>query len=362
MKRIIKIFLILILTLTGLSTRLNAQLPPIIDKNWQLDTNLSDDFNTLDKTKWYVLDERKEWCNWGNQSRFDSNNVSVSNGILHLRTDAPTGIPPYSYTNYECCYTGGIKSLVENYQNGYFEIYTKLPGNYHDGNPNGQKFWPAFWTYHQECIGSYTVVHDEIDILEPNGFQYAQANKNVFGWHDENGQGGSYKVKGGDSFTSPSPLFLDYHKYAVEWYSDRIIFYFDDIPIYIGYKLYTGYNQPSLIMDHQFVVIDLQIHENVNDFNPSITFPQFMEVDYFKYYQLRKDCETDAIILAYDDLSSFLTTPAIKHNITIGNGLSMISLNEGDRITFRATNETIIYGDFTVPIGSELNIIPTPCN
>ncbi len=113
-------------------------------------------------------------------------------------------------------------------------------------------------------------------------------------------------------------------------------------------------------MDPQKVVIDLQIDSGVDDFNPSITFPQYMKIDYFRYYQLRYDCTMDIVINNNTDLSNYVSS--VKRKITIGNGTSTISLYSGDIKTFRATDETTINGDFSVPIGSELNIIPTPCN
>lgn len=355
MKKKLKIFLLAILTSSGMYMKLYAQLPPTIDNNWQLNTNLSDEFNTLDLSKWNVIDLwQGECCNWGGNSRFVTSNATVSNGELVLRCDTalPGATLPYDFN--ECCNTGGVNTLVENYQYGYLEIYAKLPGNYYNGNPNGQKFWPAFWTYHQEFPCS-VYVHDEIDILEPSGTQYADGKTNVCGWHDENHDGtcSSHKV-GEGIFTSSNPLFVGYHKYAIEWNSDRIIYYFDDIPFC------SAYNDASLIMDPQKIVIDLQIDANVYNFNPAITFPQYMKVDYFHYYQLKKDCNTDAIINNNTDLSNFVF--AIKRNITIGNGSTTIYLNYGDKKAFRSTNETTINGDFTVPLGSELNIIPTPCN
>jgi hypothetical protein len=85
------------------------------------------------------------------------------------------------------------------------------------------------------------------------------------------------------------------------------------------------------------------------------------EVDYFRYYQLNTQyCNTDALIANNAQLSAF--TYGVRRNITIGNGTSAISLNTGESVTFRATNDVTINGEFTAPLGCELNIIPTPCH
>ncbi len=355
--KIKKLIYYLVLILLSLNSYLFAQVSPSTDLNWQLNTNLSDEFDKLDLAKWNVIDLFKgHCCNWGGNSRFVSSNVTVAGGELLLRADAPTPNATHLYSFLDCCSTGGVNTLQENYQYGYYEIYAKLPGNYHNGLPNGQKFWPAFWTYHNELngsnIGSNILVHDEIDILEPSGIQYADGKTNVCGWHDENGNGGTIKV-GEGSYTSHTPLFAGYHKFGLEWNTDRIIFYFDDVPFYIMH------NHPSLVMKPQQIVIGLQIDKDI-DFNKSITFPQFMKVDYFRYYQLNKNCNIDFSINNNIDLTNYVFS--VKRNLVFGNGTSAINLNVGDIKTFRHSEETLINGDFTVPLGSELNVIPTPCN
>jgi beta-glucanase (GH16 family) len=179
-------------------------------------------------------------------------------------------------------YSGGIQSLNHDYSYGYFEIYAKLPGFYDNGISDGEGFWPAFWTCYVETdINGCRMIHDEIDILEPSGIQYADAKSNVAGWHDEHPDcdTNNVKVSGHVWYTHSQPLFDDYHKYAVEWLPDRIIFYFDDLPFYIEY------NHPKMVMRPQYVVIDQQMDNNTS-VNPNMPFPQYMSVDYFRYYEL----------------------------------------------------------------------------
>jgi hypothetical protein len=68
-------------------------------------------------------------------------------------------------------------------------------------------------------------------------------------------------------------------------------------------------------------------------------------------------------INSYSDITNFFKNPSIYKNITIGNGSSSISLNVGDKITFRASNTVTINGSFCVPSGNgtELHIILKPC-
>ena len=355
MKRKIKFYLVAILTSSGFMMNLNAQIAPNIDENWELNTAKCDEFNStiLDNSKWDALDP---WngigYNWGGGQYFRPANVSVDGNYLQLKVEDISWSDKY--------YSGGVQSTDHNYSYGYFEIRAKLPGFYNSGLPCGEGFWPAFWTYYVEHdVNGCRTIHDEIDILEPSGSQYADAKSNVAGWHDEHPDCNidHVKISGNVWYTHSQPLFDNYHKYAVEWLPDRIIFYFDDQPFYVEF------NHPKMVMEPQFVVIDQQIDGGlpVPYLNPNTPLPQYMSVDYFRYYSLSNNyCNQNATILNNSQLSSFLF--AIRKNIFIGNGSSSISLSSGDNITFRATNEIIINGDFTVPLGSELNLIPTPCN
>lgn len=118
-------------------------------------------------------------------------------------------------------------------------------------------------------------------------------------------------------------------------------------------------------MTPQRVLIDLQIDMNTNkDFSPGTIFPQYMKVDYFHYYKLRLDCSSSLTILNNTQLANYWISgvPAVKSNITFGNGTGAISLSTGGHYIFRAVNTITINGDYTVPLGAELTLMPTPCN
>ena len=333
---------------------MQGQIPPINDPNWELVCSKSDEFNEifLDETKWIAFD--KSDYPWGGGYCFCDEQVYLDDGILYLRVDKKEGYDPECKYHNVPYYSGGIQSVDHDYSYGYFEIMAKLPGAYINGRPNGKGFCSSFWTYYVEENDTCRLVHDEIDILEPSGIQYAEANKNVVGWHDEDPDCSIDHIKIGEfEYTYYQPLFIGYHKYAVEWLPDRIIYYFDDHPFYIEY------DHPSMIMQPQYVVIDQQMQSQVS-VNENMPFPQYMMVDYFHYYELKENCRRLLTIL---NNSQFENYPfGVLDRLVIGNGTSFLFLQNGDNFTLRASEETIINGDFTVPIGSELNIIPTPCD
>lgn len=254
-------------------------------------------------------------------------------------------------------WSGGVQSKDHDYSYGYFEIRAKLSGFYNNGQPTGEGFWPAFWTYYIDVKDTSTgcyITHREIDILEPSGKQYADSKTNVSGWWTNQITNNCPLKYGEYYFHSPTPLFIEFHKYAVEWLPHRIVFYFDDEPYFVSY------NDNSVPDLSHFVVIDQQLQGGNWPLNPNTPMPSYMTIDYFHYYQLKKDCSTNAFINNNTDLSNF--DYAVKNNITIGTGSTFVYLNIGEIKTFRAVNEITIYGDFTVPLGCELNLIPTPCN
>lgn len=332
---------------------INSQ-TPANDLNWQLDSAKSDEFNSpnINISKWHILDcPSGDCCNYGGGTAFEKGNVSDSGGLLRLRVDGP-GYAPIP-CNRETYATGGLVSDSFNYSYGYFEIYARLPGFYSNGLPCGSKFEPDFWTAAPVISDtSCVLIHNEIDIMEDNGLQYANTQTISSGWWYQDGHCGIIKF-GQILYASPIPLFTGFHKYAVAWDKNAIIFYFDNTP----YK--EVYNSPVMTMNPQEIFIDLQLSDTGTKFCSGITFPQYMSVDYFRYYTLNLDCGISATLLTNADIAAY--TYSVKSDITFGNGANSISLNNTDVKYFRAVNSITINGTFTAPLGSELGLIPTAC-
>jgi beta-glucanase (GH16 family) len=342
---VFKCFIIFI----GIARTLYCQ-TPANDLNWKLDTSKSDEFNgiSINRAKWHILDcPSGDCCNYGQGTAFEKGNVSDSGGLLRIRADGPGYAPiPCNMKTYA---TGGITSDSANYTYGYFEIYAKLPGFLNNsGTAHAEKFWPTFWmAYNPSCS-----IHDEIDIMDECCCIYSDAETTGSGW----GKYGSncQQASGNFSFNvSPTPLCSAFHKYAAEWNTDKVVFYRDDMPYF------ENYSDTAMTMHPLQVMIDLQITNTCN-FYPGMPFPQYYSVDYFRYYRLNLDCGTSSMLLTNADLAAYIFS--VKSDITFGNGASIISLNNTDVKYFRAVNSITINGTFTAPLGSELGLIPSPCN
>lgn len=344
---------ILLIVFIGLSYASICQ-TPANDLTWQLDNAKSDEFNesAINTSMWHILDcPSGDCCNYGGGTAFEKGNASVSGGFLRLRTDGP-GFAPVPCSNGTFA-TGGIVTDSANYSYGYFEMYAQLPGNYSNGNPCGSKFAPTFWTSYDLWDTTCIHIHNEIDIQDISGAQYAHADSVATGWWYENGHCGSYSV-GSGRYHSSVPLFSGFHKYAAEWRQNALIFYFDDLPFD------ENYNSPTMIMNPMMVHIDQQLADTSTHFCYGITFPQYYLVDYFRYYTLKLDCSTSATLLTNADLAAYIFS--VKSDITFGNGTTNISLNSTDVKFFRAVNTITINGTFTAPLGCEFGLIPTACN
>ncbi len=351
-KVLFKIFVLALITF-WLIQNIGAQ-TPLDDKNWlPKNASLSDEFNgtSLNSNLWQALDCPSQiGYNWGGSTAFSNQNVTVSNGVLSLEVTGDQycfNVPP-DYIGYK---TGGIWSLYESYSYGYIEIYAKLPGFIDKyGVAHGDKFWPAFWTYNQP-VGSCKINHDEIDVIDQCCNHYADAKTTGSGWWDDDKNCSLARSAPNHKHTSSVPLCNTWHKFAVEWNTNRQVFYFDDEPFY---ETHT-----AIDMDPMRVVIDLQL-DGPSNFYPDTPFPEYFKIDYFRYYQLRKDCRTSVTILNNNDLINYHYS--VKSDITFGNGTGSITLNSNDVMYFRAVNTITINGDLTVPLGATLGLIPTNCN
>ncbi len=344
------ILFLTVLASSGLWVKLYAQVSPHHDPNWELVRSKSDEFNDprLNPALW---DKAYPGCGWGwgFGSDLDSANIILDNGCLRLRMSLSGSVIS----------VGQIQSKDSDYSYGYFEISAKMldPGNYKNGIPCATGIWPSFWTYWVD-YARYKCYHDEIDIVETLYDKCEDVRIMSGGVHDmipESMDTAAQKSQAVKVFSveheHTKPLFEEEHKYAAEWLPDRVVLYFDDQPV----GVYFGDGVPKQL---QYVVLSMQVNNKWVDFDETVQSPQDFKVDYFRYYQLiDRYCVKDAKIKNNRQLEQFKF--GVRRNITMGNG--SVSLSEGETKTFRASNEMTINGDFSVPLGAELHLIPTLC-
>ncbi|MEM7040734.1 MAG: hypothetical protein AAF570_27480, partial [Bacteroidota bacterium] len=138
-----------------------------------------------------------------------------------------------------------------------------------------------------------------------------------------------------------------------------------------GEPVHTVCDEPSLDMEPMRVVLGVHSHpvnerdpnDNIPpiiDFNSSMTFPQYMRVQYFRFYEMNEAlCGTNTFVPDQNALNSFV--PGVRKNIWVGWQNPIVTA-PNSVTTFRASNEIILNFNFEVPLGAELNLIPTVCN
>jgi hypothetical protein len=291
----------------------HAQVPPGIDPpadQWILNVEKSDEFNafTLDTAKWWYVDACTITDNMGHgfnsPGSYDRpQNVTLDSGYLIMKLevnpDSANWNNPCHHGNNYPFWGGSIMSAQKNagtgigpinsYSFGYYEMKGKLPGYYDaNHNPVGYGFYPTFWIFYQYAVNHCIIKHDEVDIMEADPYTYYNGCTYGLSWHDENDSCGTIQYMP-DSITCPTPLFDGFHKFGAEVLPNKIVFYFDDKP-YVSADTITS---PAIVHSLNMApYLDVFIGTGTGGAHgyagplPNATFPNYMYVDYFRYYQL----------------------------------------------------------------------------
>jgi beta-glucanase (GH16 family) len=244
----------------------------------------SDEFddNTIDPAKWtFDLTNGASVNNpgWGNNelqyytSRPD--NVKEENGRLVI-TARKENYEGFGYTSSRIK-TKGLFSKTY----GKFEIRAKTPA--------GKGLWPAIWMLPENSAYGVWAASGELDIMETWGsrpdtiagtIHYGQQ------WPGNTHSGNEYKFT--DSTTQ------QFHTYSIEWEPNEIRWYVDGILYSTKNDWYSrSQNEPANYaypapFDQPFhLLMNLAVGGNFDgDPTPDTVFPQAMEIDYVRVYEL----------------------------------------------------------------------------
>lgn len=178
----------------------------------------------------------------------------------------------------------------ENYNGGKYtsaSIHTKNKFEFTFGRiearaklPHGQGVWPAIWTLGANIDKVSWPLCGEIDIMEywGNNPNYVYANVHT---NDYNHTKGNYR--GGNIFCEKP--WQQFHIYAVEWYNDRLDFYFDDAKYFSCNRKGEGIGEWPFVAP-QYLLINLALINKQSGIDDSI-FPEEFLVDYVRIYNLK---------------------------------------------------------------------------
>ncbi len=221
----------------------------------------SDEFDgtTLDATKWAIRypGKRKDGINDPQCARLD--------GEGHLVIDIKKVGDAYHSAMIS---TGGKKT----FRGGYFECRATLPQQ--------PGYWSAFW-----IIGDHVSDPDrgkaKVDDTLHNGteidaLEYLQKQGDVVHMNLHwNGYGDTHKSSPGDVFI-PGLRAQEWHVFAVDWQSDRYIFYVD------GRKTWETHDAPSNADEE--ILLSVEIGKWAGDI-AGAKLPQQVKFDWVRVYQ-----------------------------------------------------------------------------
>jgi len=165
------------------------------------------------------------------------------------------------------------KGLYE-FTYGRIEVRAKLP--------EGRGTWPAIWTLGTNIDQVGWPACGEIDIMEFVGFEpekvYANVHTKDYNHAKGTGRGGSITIK---------RPYADFHVYTVEWYADRLDFYFDDEKYFTCPRKDEGIGEWPFFTS-QYLLINLAIGGawgGTKGIDEAI-FPISYQIDYIRVYSL----------------------------------------------------------------------------
>lgn len=147
--------------------------------------------------------------------------------------------------------------------------------------PTGRGTWPAIWTLGENVKQAGWPACGEIDILENVGYdpKTIHANIHCTAYNHMKHTGKGSKITAGAPWSQ-------FHEYAVEWYEDRLEFFFDDTRYFIFRK---ESDSPAVwpFSKPQYLILNLAIgggwggQKGIDD----TLFPHRFEIDWVRYYK-----------------------------------------------------------------------------
>ena len=235
----------------------------------------------IDSTKWhYDLGDgcQSGNCGWGNQEKewytSASENVSLNGGgqLQIVARPAAAGLTCYygacRYTSAKITTRGTLDVAP-----GRVEARIKLPA--------GQGLWPAFWLLGIDIGAVGWPRCGELDIMENHGSNMTSTSSAM------HGPGYSGNTPFVHSYQLAAASFAeDFHTFAVEWDSSRVMFFVDGQQHYVIQRDDVQRHGNWVFDQPFFIILNLAVGGTFDgDPRSDAILPATMLVDYVRVYQ-----------------------------------------------------------------------------
>jgi beta-glucanase (GH16 family) len=201
-------------------------------------------------------------------------NARVENGVLVIEGrreeyTAPDGKATAHYTAASVTTEGKFAPLF-----GRIEVKARLP--------KGRGMWPAAWMLGTNIRTVSWPRCGEIDIMEFVGHEPEKVFATVHWYGAEAGR----HVSSGGNLPGQKPSD-DFHVYAVEWFADRMDFFYDDTRVFTYPVEKAGPSETNPFLKPHYLIMNLAVgggwggQKGIDD----TIFPQRYEIDYVRMYK-----------------------------------------------------------------------------
>ena len=222
-----------------------------------------------DKTKWdyeegFVRNKEQQYYTRGR-----TENARVENGMLVIECRKERFKPqkrgPVEYTSASL-----ITLNKASWKYGRIEVRAKLP--------QGGGVWPAIWTLGTNISQVRWPACGEIDVMEFVGKDPNKVHATV-----HYGAQGKHESNGGKLETETP--YADFHVYAVEWFPDRMDFFFDNRKYHTFLIDKAGQGEENPFRKPHYLLINFALGGNWGGPIDDAVLPQKYLVDYVRVYR-----------------------------------------------------------------------------
>lgn len=281
----------------------------------------ADEFNgsAVDTSKWEIQTGdgcSYGVCGWGNSEleSYQAANATVANGLLTITAKKQrVGSKAYTSARLRTLNRGG------QWTHGRFEARMKTP--------KGSGMWPAFWALPANTTVAWPT-SGEIDIEESTG------QKNMFEWGTIHygSSTSNHQFLSTQIYKQPDSWADAFHVYAVEWTTDKISWYIDDVLYATATPAQMANAGDWTFENYQYyLILNLAVGGTLGGKVDDSALPQTLQVDYVRVWPFAQPSLSGPLIVEPNTAATYTVVDEVgtgaNYTWTTPNGTSTTTSN-----------------------------------